>query len=212
MAAIEPFRFDSSASITRFTGLSADNLRALLRGIERASGASIYYHVFNALFRRHFTASEYMNDFARWTWYTLHERPLAEKMAVVDPTACATIGEARQALAKVISEQLGDIEFISHVRSDLRFHFQEAQTFVFSTGIEARDPRDFADKVRLVPPDVIFHHFVAAPMRLGRRENDFSAWLRGQGAEELAGRIDALSPYSGDLYALRERISELSRL
>lgn len=213
MPATEPFRFNSSASITRYTGLSADNPRDLLRGIQRASGSCIYYHVFHALFRRHYTASEYMNDFARWTWYTLNERLLAEKLAAIDPTAYVTVSEAREALARVLEDQLGHTEWIPHVRSELRFHFIEAQTFVFPTGIEARDVRDFAEKVRHVPPDVIFHHFILAPMRLGRRDNDFSAWLRGQGAEDLARRIDALSPYSGgDLFALRERLSELARL
>ncbi len=211
MAASEPFRFDSSATLTRFTGVSADNLHALLRGIQRASGASIYYHVFHALFRRHFTTSEYMNDFAHWAWYTLHERQVAEKLAAVDPTAYVTPHEARQALARVLEDQLGHTEFVPRVRDDLRFHFIDAQTFIFSTGIEARDPRDFADKIRQVPPGAIFYHFVMAPMRLGRRENDFSAWLHGQGAEELAKRIDELSPYSGDLYTLRDRLSELCR-
>jgi hypothetical protein len=207
-----PFFFQSVANVTRYTGLAADNPRALLRGIQRASGASIFYHVFHALFRRHFTASEYMNDFARWVWYTLHERPLAEKLAAVDPTAYTTIHEARAALASVLENELGNTEFIPHVRHERRFHFHEAQTFVFSTGIEARDPRDFAEKVSRVPPDVIFHHFVMAPRRLGRRENDFSAWMRAQGAEDLARRLEALSPYSGDLFALRDHIAELCRL
>ncbi len=208
----DPFLFFSIASVTRYTGMSADNARALLRGIQRASGSCIFYHVFHALFRRHFTASEFMNDFARWTWYTLHERPLAEKLAAIDPTAFATVAEARLALAQVLEAELGRTEFIARVREDLRFQFLEAQTFVYPTGIEARDPRDFADKVVRVPPDVIFHHFVMAPQRLGRRENDFSAWMRAQGAEELAGRLEALSPYSGDLYALRQRIADLCRM
>jgi hypothetical protein len=209
---VAPFVFNSTASVVRYTGISADNPRALLRGIQRASGGSIFYHVFHALFRRHFTASEYMNDFARWVWYTLNERPLAEKLAAVDPTACATITEARAALVAVLDHELGTTEFIPHVRHELRFHFNEAQTFVFPTGIEARDPRDFAEKVSHVPPDVIFHHFVMAPRRLGRRENDFSAWMRAQGAEDLARRLEALSPYSGDLFALRDQIAELCRM
>ncbi len=208
----EPFRFFSIASVTRYTGISADNPRALLRGIQRTAGSSIFYHVFHALFRRHFTASEYMNDFARWTWYTLHERPLAEKLAAVDPTAFATVAEARLALAQVLEQEVGRTEFIPRVTEELRFHFQEAQTFVFPTGIEAHDPRDFAGRVMQVPPDVIFHHFVMAPQRLGRRENDFSAWMRAIGAEDLARRLEALSPYAGDLFALRQRISDLCRL
>ena len=101
---------------------------------------------------------------------------------------------------------------VGFVRHELRFHFHEAQTFVFPTGIEARDPQDFAEKVRSVPPDVIFHHFVTAPMRLGRRENDFSAWMRGHGAEDVARRLEAVSPYGGDLHSLRERIAEICRL
>ena len=207
-----PFRFMSSATLTRYTGISADNPRALLKGIQRASGASIFYHVFHALFRRHVTASEFMNDFARWTWYTLHEPQLAEKLAAVDPTGYNTVTEARAALATVLEKQLGDTEWIPHVRHEHRFHFHEAQSFVFPTGIEAKDPRDFGARVRQVPPDSIFHHFVTAPMRLGRRENDFSAWMRSHGADDVARRLEGLSPYAGDLRHLRERIGEVCSL
>ncbi|MHB8874029.1 MAG: DUF5752 family protein [Myxococcaceae bacterium] len=212
MADPAPFQFRSTATVTRFTGLAADNARALLSGIRRASDSSIFYHVFHALFRRHFTASEFMNDYARWVWYTLHERTLAEKLAAIDPTAYTTTMDARRALARVLEESLGDVEFIPHVRPEHRFFFVNAQTFVFPTGIEAKDPRDFAEKVARVPPDVIFHHFVMAPMRLGRRENDFGTWMASQGAEEFAQRLNNLSPYSGDLYALRARIAELCRV
>jgi hypothetical protein len=211
MAAPQTFRFQSTASITRYTGIAADNPRALLKGIQKASGASIFYHVFHALFRRHYMASEYMNDFARWTWNTLHEPILAEKLAAIDPAAYTNIADARNALAQVLTEQLGHTEFIPHVLPTQRFYFCEAQTFIFPVGIEATNPRDFAEQVTRVPPDVIFHHFVAAPIRLGMRENDFSAWFRTQGAEDLAARLEKLSPYEGDLYALRTRIAEICR-
>ncbi len=205
-----PFAFQSAASLVKHTGYSADNVRALLRGLQRVPGSSIFYHVHHALFRRHFTIGEFMNDFARWALTALGEEALAERLSAVDPLHCQSVREARNELVRVISEQLGASEYVAHVPSGKRFFFSQAQTFVFPTGRSAAGLQEFGQEVQRVGVDTIFHHFVTAPLRLGRKDNDFSAWLRDElGEPDLAHQVAELSPYSYDLYRLRERIGDL---
>ncbi|MHB1843899.1 MAG: DUF5752 family protein [Deltaproteobacteria bacterium] len=205
-----PFEFQSSASLVKHTGFSADNVRALLKGLQRVPGSSIFYHVHHALFRRHFTMGEFMNDFARWALTALGEEALAERLSAVDPLQCQSIRGAREALAKVISDQLGASEFVAHVPPGKRFFFSQAQTFVFPTGRTAQNLREFANEIRRVGVDTIFHHFVTAPSRLGRNDNDFSAWMAEElGEPELARQVRMLSPYTYDLFQLREQIGQL---
>lgn len=205
-----PFAFQSAASLVKHTGFSADNLRGLLRGIQRASGSSIFYHVHHSLFRRHLTTGEFMNDFARWALVTLGEEALAERLTAVDPLQCLSIRAAREALAKVVGEHLGASEYVAHVPPGKRFYFSAAQSFVFPTGRTASTLAEFSKEVRRVGLDTIFHHFVTAPLRLGRRDNDFSAWLGDElGDRALAAEVAQLSPYQYDLSELRLRIADL---
>src|SRR5437764_13967288 len=127
MPDVAPFAFQSSATINRYTGLAADSTRALARGMRRVAETSIYYHVHHALFRRHFTMSEYMNDFARWAWHTLHEQTLAEKLAAVDPLVSTSLHEARMRLANVSEEELGNTDYVKPVRRSDRSYSAKAQ-------------------------------------------------------------------------------------
>lgn len=211
--AIEPFRFESSTSLTRFTGYAADNLRAFLRGLERVPGGSIYHHLHNALFRRHFYKGAFVNDFAAWCWQVLHEEKLGERLSIVDPLEYGTIREARNRIIEEVDRHLGSVEFIQHVPHASQFFFQESQSFVFRTGRKARDLREFALEVRKASPDVIFHHMVVASLRLGPQENDFSRWVEEQmHLPDLANRLRELSPFSEDLFHLQIRVADLVEL
>jgi hypothetical protein len=206
------FIFQSTATLTRYTGFSADSARSLQRGIARVPGSSIFYPVHFALFRRHFMTSEIMNDFARWTWATLGDEPLAEQLASVDPLTVTSIHEVRERLVHAIEGYLGRTEYASAVDPTARFYFIDGQSFLFPTGLSSDSIGSFAEAVRRAPVESIFHHFVAAPLRLGKRDNDFSQWLEfEQGASRAAQRIRELSPYSTDLFGLGERIAELAR-
>lgn len=203
-----PFKFMSEASIVRYGGVCADSLKSLLSGLKRAEGSSIFYHLHHALFRRHFTTSEFMNDFARWVWVVLHEERLAERLSTVDPLAGGSIAGAREQLVHTVREHLGETEYVLHVPTGQEFYFRDAQTFVFPTGIEATNLEELAVRVRTVRPDVIFHHVVGARLRLGAR-NDFTAWIEDElGDPELAAKILALSPYRLNLNQLRDAIAE----
>jgi hypothetical protein len=206
----EPFVFQSTATLARYTGLWADSARTLQKAIARVSGSSIYYHLHFALFRRHFMTAQFMNDFARWTWEALRDEPLAEQLAAVDPLEFVSIHEARQRLIQLIDVYLGRNELTPSVGIRARFHFLESQSFIFPNGLVADSLPMFGRMVRKAPAESVFHHFVAAPLRLGKKDNDFSHWLdEEQGAQHAAERVRQLSPYSTDLYRLGERIAEL---
>lgn len=209
----KPFRFESSLSLTRYTGFAADNLRSLLRGLERVPGGSIYYHLHHALYRRHFAIGAFANDFAVWCWKELHEQVLGERLTIIDPLDFSTVRLARNKLIEEVDRHLGSVEYIQRVPHPRQFFFQESQTFVFPTGREATDLPDFATELRKASPDVIFHHFVVATLRLGAGENDFSRWLEEEAKKpELAQRLRELSPYSVDLFTLQHRIADLVML
>lgn len=204
------FQFHSALSLVTHTGYGADDLRSLVRGLQRAPGSAIFYHVHHALFRRHFTGGEFMNDFARWALVGLGEEALAERLTAVDPMQCLSVRAARDALGGIVATYLGESEYGIRVPPGKRFFFSAARTFVFPTGRSAASLRDLADGLRRSGPDVVFHHFVTAPLRLGRRDNDFSAWIEDELHEpELAIEIARLSPYDCDLFGLRDRIADL---
>ncbi|MHB8417421.1 MAG: DUF5752 family protein [Myxococcales bacterium] len=206
-----PFLFQSALSLVTHTGYQADDLRSLLRGLQRAPGSAIFYHVHHALFRRHFTGGEFMNDFARWALTGLGEEALAERLSAVDPLQCLSVRAARDAILGIVSSYLGSSEYGIRVPPGKRFFFSAARTFVFPTGRSASSLRSFAENVRRSGADVIFHHFVTAPLWLCRRDNDFSTWIENELHEpELAIEIARLSPYDHDLFGLRERIAELA--
>ncbi len=207
---VRPFEFQNAFSLVTHTGYAADDLRSLLRGIQRVPGSSIFYHVHHSLFRRHFTTGEFMNDFARWVLLSVGEEALGERLSAVDPWQCLAIRTARDRLVDAIEGYLGSTEYGIRVPPGKRFYFTAARTFIAPTGRSARDLREFAAGVRGCGPDAIFHHFVIAPTRLGRRDNDFSVWLEGELSESaLADELSRLTPYDQDLYRLRDRIAEI---
>src|SRR5690606_24670677 len=129
---------------------------------------------------------------------------------ILDPLEFSTIRAARNRLIEEVDRHLGSIEYIQHVPHPRQFFFQESQTFVFPTGREATDLPEFAAEVRKASPDVIFHHFVVATLRVGPGENDFSVWIEEECKKpDLAQKLRELSPYSVDLFTLQKRIADL---
>ncbi len=210
---MRPFLFETSLSLTRYTGFAANNLRALLKGLQRVPGGSIYHHLYHALFQRHFAAGAFANDFAVWCWRELHEEVLGERLTVIDPLEFPTIRAARNRLIEEVDRHLGSVEFIQHVPHQRQFFFLESQSFVFPTGKVARDLNELAWEIRRAPHEVIFHHFVVSTLRVGPGENDFSRWIDEECKKpELAQKLRELSPYAADLETLKHRIADLVML
>jgi hypothetical protein len=203
-----PFVFKASATLARSSGYFADSARTLQTAIEGVPASSIYYHLHHALFRMHFTTSEFLNDFASWAWTTLGDEPLAELLAAVDPLDLVSIEQSRQALVRIIGDYIGRMEYTPAVGFKQRFCFQNSVTFIYPIGRVAHSLSSFVAAAKEAPAESIFYHFVVAPVLEGKRDNDFTIWLRDQGCDAEAETVRRLSPYSTDLYSLGQRIAE----
>ena len=205
----DPFVFKASATIPRHSGYFADSARTLQTALERVPASSVYYHLHHALFRMHFTTSDFLNDFASWAWMTLGDEPLAELLVAVDPLDLSTIEHSRETLIRIIGDYVGRMEYTPSVSFKRRFCFQSSLTFIYPPGRAADSLKSFAAAAKQAPAESIFYHFVVAPVLEGKRDNDFTIWLRAQGHDTAAERVRRLSPYSTDLYGLGRRIAEV---
>src|SRR5262249_52679888 len=160
----DPFIFKAGATLAQYSGYFADSARTLQTAIEGVPASSIYYHLHHALFRLHFTISEFKNDFASWAWTTLGDEPLAELLAAVDPLDLVSIEQARDALVRTIGDYVGRMEYTPSVGFKQRFCFQSSMTFIYPIGRTADSVRSFAAAAKEAPAESIFYHFVVAPL------------------------------------------------
>ena len=208
----DPFRFYTESNVALYTPWRADSLRSLLQSIRRVSGATIFYHFFHALRRRHFTTFEYRNDFARWVMLNFQEPRLAELLAVIDPLEFGSVRATRERLVRYLEEAVGSGEYSVRVREGEEFRFLTLKSFVYPTGLIVQDPCELAACIERSSLSSLFFHFIETRLRLGLPSNDYSLWLEGAfGETELADEINRLSPYFHSLPELRSRITELIR-
>lgn len=206
----QSFEFYSETGIRLWTGIKADNLKSLLEAVRTVTGSAIFYHMHHSLFRRHFTSSDYLNDFARWAQLTLHQDVLAERLASVDPWEYNTVREVREVMVQYLDRYVGEGESFHRVPAGSEFFFLEQRSVLFPTGLVATDLEGFFDCLRSSSRSSLFFHLIEARIRLGKKTNDFSEWLDNSlGETDLARRIDAVSPYQYNLWGLKEKILSL---
>jgi hypothetical protein len=189
----------------------SDDLRSFLHGLETVNGSSIFYHIYDSFFRRHFTTSDYMNDFARWAWGALEQHALAEKLAAVNPMEFRSVRQVRDRLISIVRRYVGDAEVFLRVPQHRAFYFLELRSFVVPTGTVAKDLKEFIRCVKTLSRGSLFYHIIEARIRLGRATNDFSIWLEKLGETELAQEIERLNPYVYSLEELKTQITEIVR-
>ncbi|MBI3014783.1 MAG: hypothetical protein HYY65_06940 [Candidatus Tectomicrobia bacterium] len=205
-----PFEFYSETGIRIWTGIKADNLKSLLEAVRTVSGSAIFYHMHHSLFRRHFTTSDYMNDFARWVFLTQNQEVLAEKLASIDPWEYNTVREVREVLVDYLGRHIGEGERFDRIPAGSEFFFLEQRSALFPTGLVAANLKEFLSCLKYASRNSLFFHLVEARIRLGRKSNDFSEWLGDSlGESELARRIASISPYQYNLWGIKEKILSL---
>jgi trehalose synthase-fused probable maltokinase len=204
------FGFVACLELREFLGLRAGNERQLADLIDEVPLDSIYYHT-HAFFLRHkFVAGAYPNDFATWAAVQVRDRILGERLAMVDPSNFANLQALREELMSVIDDHLRGLQIVPGVILGEPFEFIQSRIVEVPTGIEVRSLQEFRDALLSVDVSAVYFHLVEARLRLGRGQNDFSAWLEhGLGLPELAARLRAVDPYAGSLERARNRIIQV---
>ena len=206
----KPFIFDTELRLVILTGLKARTLSELRQILTRVPGSSVFFHTHQEYLTHNFQKPVYYNDFAVWVSQALREEALAEKLAAIDLLAFTTIRELRDAIVETIDDFVAAAAPPPYeCRSQEAFHFCRSKSFILPTGIIARDIPEFFDKLPYISHASLYFHFFEARLRLGRRTNDFSRWLKDRGRVDLATAIDELNPYIRTLDELKRDIIAL---
>jgi hypothetical protein len=206
----EAFHFYTERRLVQLTGLTARTLPELLSVLRGISGSSVFYHTHHQFLSHHFEKPVVYNDFADWVSEALREDVLAEKLAAIDLLAFTSIRQLREAIVALIEAPLEKAGGrLRECPPGDEFHFCKSKSFIMPTGIVASDVPDFFEKLRGITNISLYFHFLEARLRLERRTNDFSQWLRGRGEAQLADSVDRLDPYVVTLDELKDKIVEL---
>ena len=202
---LRPFHIKDCALIALSSGIAVQTLREFREGLAIAPQASIYHHFWGRFLQPRFDEPEYNNDFAAWVYHGLHEKALAERLSVIDPTEFDDIEGLRSELLDRVEEHLDRTEWIPWSRADEQFYFLYSQILVMDTGISIHDPRLLTEAVGQMSLGSIFYHFIDARRRTPEKTDDFSAWLLdlGREYEALAMTVMAVDPYFSSLKEIR---------
>ena len=206
-----PFAIKDCALIAIATGKRAQNLRELREYLRHIDVASIYYHFWGGLLRPRFDDPEYHNDFAIWVARSLHNKVLAERLAVIDPGAYESMEDLRSELIETIEESLDEIEFPTWAERDDQFEFIRYQIVVFDTQMSVAEPAEFVNIIPGLSVGSIFYHFIDARRRNRNSLDDFQNWLLNFGGEydPLRRMISGVCPYFTPLKKLRKELGDV---
>ena len=205
---VQIFEFRQCSSLLKSAGRKAGTLRDLRDGIAEISEDSLFHHTCQYFLKGHIL--EYTNDFAQWVGENLEERALAERLSNIDPFAFRTLTDVRAALVAAIGDYLEHYPEPREALPGDEFHFNETVTFVFPSGLRARNLAEFLVAIRYVDGASIYFHFYEARMRLGGGRDDFSTWMeRGLGKAALAAAIRDIDPFMRTIEGIRARLTEV---
>ena len=203
---MEPFVLTDCALISIATGEMAHNLRELSDRLRRMEDPAItYFHFWGGLLRPYFVDPEYQNDFAAWAYHDLHERRLAERLAIINPSEFDAIDDLRSKVIDVIEERMDELDFERHVEAENPFYFMRFQIVIFDTRQRIHSPEQLLDIIPNISLGSLFYHFIDSRRRTQSRRNDFSEWMAAWGEQyaTLAAQIAAVDPYFNSLTELR---------
>jgi hypothetical protein len=205
------FAIKDCALVAIATGKKAQDLRELRDHLQSIAPGSIYYHFWGGRLRPRFDDPQYINDFATWTHYQLHDETLAERLSIVDPTDFEDLESLRQEIIEIVEHRIDEIQWPTWVNPDRQFHFIRSQIVVFDTGIQLANPGDLAERVPRMSLGSIFYHFIDARRRTPQAQDDFRAWLDafGETHEQLCSQIASIDPYFVTLNELRGNLTRV---
>lgn len=208
---VEPFIVKDCALLNIATGKKAQNLREMRDQLFDVPLGSIYHHFWGGLLRYRFDQPEYNNDFAEWVRYALQDMILAERLAVIDPAACADLEFLRQKLLEVIEQRLDETQLVPWAELDMQFHFVSSEILVFDTGKTIEAPDKLAEAVSKMSVGSLFYHFIDARRRSPQLMDDFRSWLRACSGpyEDLCSQLASVDPYFVSLAELRTQLTNM---
>ena len=161
----QDFVVNDCALVPLATGVRAQNLPGLRDGLLAVPADSVYYHFWGGLLRARFDDPEFNNDFAVWARHALHDLPLAERLAVIDPADFVDAEALRQEVLEVVEQRLDEIEVPAWAPRDRQFHFMRGQLVVFDTGRRLHEPRELVDLLPQLSAGSVFYHLIDARRR-----------------------------------------------
>ncbi len=203
---MNPFYFWTRLHLIKLLGLKAKNPVELLEGIKRVPPSSIYYHTHHFLQQHHYLSPEPPNDFAYWLTNILNLEELGEAIASVNVIGFKKMEGLRSEFVRILTDYMVRNKRIIDCPEGEEFHFMGCITVILPTPYVASNLAEFVEILEKISINSLYFHIFEAPMRLGKEENDFSAWFRGIGEEKLAQKIFILDPYTITLEGLRQKI------
>lgn len=202
------FVFRDAVIITKATGLKASTLQQVRDLLNEVSEECIFHHTYQYFAKGHI--QEYTNDFAHWAGENLEERALAEQLSNVDPYSFKSINHLRTELIRVVDFFLEHFPEPREVIPGEELFFSESLSYVFSTGVQARNLAEFLIALKFIDPSSIYYHFYEARIRLRKEADDFSKWVDEViKAPDLADQIRSIDPFMHNLEGIREHLIEM---
>jgi len=214
MTEVQPFEIKDCALIAVATGIRSQNLAELKEQLNMITQDSIYYHFWGGLLRPRFDDPGYHNDFALWASGYLHDKILAERLAVIDPKDFNTLEDLRLELIDIIEQRLDEVDYPLWTSRDRQFEFIRSQIVIFDTGQKVNHPQDFNELIPHLPLGSIFYHFVDARRRTQTGIDDFQNWIQyfGDDFSGLTEKIAKIDPYFSSLIDLRNELAEIFQM
>jgi hypothetical protein len=210
MRAKVPFEFYTSSQLVEITGQKAANLKEFAELLKAIEESSIFYHVHHASREYQFAPGLYSNDFAHWVEEQAGESALAEKLANINIKDFTDLASLREKITAIVDNYVAANPTSAEVPAKHKFYFCKNIGIVKKTKYAAWDLEEFCEMINKVGLRSLFFHFFEARLRLGRKTNDFSDWIKFNFKDEsLARRIEALDPYQYTMDQLRDRIVEM---
>ena len=173
------FRVKDCTLIVRMGGVEpALNLREFRERIRICPPECLYHHFNETLIRPTFDYPEFRNDFAIWSYRSLRDLVLAERLGVINPHSFDNLEHLRNRLVEIIDERLDEVHYIPWVEKGDEFRFLRAATIVFDTGVDLYTPMDLINHLQHLSTSSIYYHYIEARRRTPDGTDDFTAWMR----------------------------------
>lgn len=194
---IKPLKIKDCDLVAIATGQRAQNLKELRNNLLTCHPGCVYYHFWGGLIRPRFVDPEFNNDFASWASHGIHDKKLAERLGIIDPTEFRDIEDLRNEVIEVIERRMDESEYLMWSHSDSQFNFIRSDIVVFNTRYKVNNPRELIDILPNLSVTSIFYHFIDARRGSIVNEDDFRAWIKSMDGEYvgLYQMISDLDPY-----------------